>query len=129
MEGKRSWYPDSLSVLLLISPSARAYSNASSKPLLYGNILHELLQTTLQTREFSAPALKACLDSLLQKPGFQLDIGSCGLGVEEVRGEVWEKAMQSLVGFGEKWVGAKPDVGFSSPVAELQIGLDSGNVC
>jgi hypothetical protein len=83
---------------------------ASSKPLLYGNILHELLQTTLQTREFSAQALKACLDALLRKPGFQLDIWSCDLGIEEVRAEVWEKALQSLVTFGDKWVGEVPKV-------------------
>lgn len=86
------------------------YYRWSSKPLLYGNILHELLQTTLQTREFSAQSLKACLDALLRKPGFQLDIWSCDLGIEEVRAEVWEKAMQSLVTFGDKWVGPEPKV-------------------
>lgn len=83
---------------------------ASTKPLLYGNILHELLQTTLQTREFSLEAIKACLDSILRKPGFQLDMWSCELGVEEVRGEVWEKALQSLVSFGDKWTGPAPKV-------------------
>lgn len=82
----------------------------SSKPLLYGNILHELLQETLQTREFSAQSIKACLDAILRKPSFQLDIWSCDLGIEEVRAEVWEKAMQSLVTFGDKWVGSDPKV-------------------
>lgn len=82
----------------------------SSKPLLYGNILHELLQETLQTREFSAQSIKACLDALLRKPSFQLDIWSCDLGIEEVRAEVWEKAMQSLVTFGDMWVGPEPKV-------------------
>ncbi|KAJ9114076.1 hypothetical protein QFC22_005896 [Naganishia vaughanmartiniae] len=83
--------------------------NASSKPLLYGNILHELLQETFQTRRFSAQDMKSCLDTLLRKPGYQLDIWSCDLGVEEVRAEVWEKALQSLVTFGNKWVGEKPN--------------------
>lgn len=54
--------------------------------------------------------MKSCLDTLLRKPGYQLDIWSCDLGVEEVRAEVWEKALQSLVTFGSKWVGEKPNV-------------------
>jgi len=75
---------------------------------LYGNILHELLQEALRTREFDHVALKKMLEQVLQRPQMQLDMWAAELGMEEVRLEVWEKATAGLLGFGQRWIGPSP---------------------
>jgi hypothetical protein len=75
---------------------------------LYGNILHELLQEALRTREFDHVALKKMLEQILQRPQMQLDMWAAELGMEEVRLEVWEKATAGLLGFGQRWIGPLP---------------------
>lgn len=89
----------------LISGLVRGGSPAPTKPLLYGNILHELLQTSLSQRTFDAADLKKHLDEVLCQPRMMLDIWASGLGMEEVRGEVWEKASLAITGFGHRWIG------------------------
>lgn len=82
--------------------------NATTKPLLYGNILHELLQDALQTKDFSQFALRKKLDQLLRRPDMQLDMWAAELGFEDVKAEVWEKAGLAILQFGGKWVGPAP---------------------
>lgn len=94
----------------LISGLVRGGSPAPTKPLLYGNILHELLQTSLSQRTFEASELKKHLDEVLGQPRMMLDIWAAGLGMEEVRGEVWEKASLAILGFGSKWIGKEAQV-------------------
>lgn len=89
----------------------RARSGAPTKPLLYGNIIHELLQAALQTRDFSAKSLRAALDEIINRPAMQLDVWAADIGLEELRAEVWEKVQMGVVAFGEKWVAGEPRVG------------------
>ena len=83
-------------------------SNATTKPLLYGNILHELLQECLQTQEFDPASMKRILEHILQRPQMQLDMWAAELSVEDVRVEVWEKISTGLLNFGPRWVGRDP---------------------
>lgn len=94
----------------LISGLIRGGSPVPTKPLLYGNILHELLQAALSLRSFGTSSLKKHLDEILLQPRMQMDIWAAGLGMQDVREEVWMKAEQAIVGFGTKWVGAHPKV-------------------
>jgi hypothetical protein len=79
---------------------------------LYGNIIHELLQSALSTRTFDTKSLKASLDELINRPAMQMDIWAADIGMEELRGEVWEKVQMAVQGFGQKWVGITPKVGW-----------------
>ncbi len=80
----------------------------TTKPLLYGNIIHEILQTALQSRQFGSAAMKATLNALLVRSDIQQSLWSAELGYEEVRLEVWEKVEQALLTFRTKWVGPVP---------------------
>jgi hypothetical protein len=88
----------------------RQNSSPRSKPLLYGNIIHELLQSALLTKQFDAKSLKASLDEVINRPGMQMDVWGADVGLEELREEVWEKVMLAVGGFGRKWVGPQPQV-------------------
>jgi DNA replication ATP-dependent helicase Dna2 len=81
-----------------------------TKPLLYGNLIHTLLQGALQDRDFSAKATSARLEQELKKETIKMDIWWAGLGIEEVREEVGAKAREEFQTFAERWVGEKPNV-------------------
>jgi DNA replication ATP-dependent helicase Dna2 len=83
-------------------------SNATTKPLLYGNVLHELLQECLQTQDFDPASMKRILEQILLRPQMQLDMWAAELSMEDVRVEVWEKVDTGLLNFGERWVGQDP---------------------
>lgn len=83
-------------------------SNATTKPLLYGNVLHELLQECLQTQDFDPANMKRILEQILLRPQMQLDMWAAELSMEDVRVEVWEKVDTGLLNFGERWVGQHP---------------------
>jgi DNA replication ATP-dependent helicase Dna2 len=104
-------------------PRLFACSNATTKPLLYGNILHELLQEALCVQEFDHVALKKMLEKILRRPQIQLDLWAADLGMEEVRFEVWEKASAGLLGFGQRWIGARPseESGLHNSMSKLSL--------
>lgn len=85
-------------------------SGPASKPILYGNIGHTLLQTALSDRDFSADSTRRVLDTELKKESIKLDIWGAGLGVEDVRVEVAAQAETGFQAFGDKWVAELPKV-------------------
>lgn len=86
-------------------------SGPSTKPILYGNMGHTLLQTALVNRSFAAESTRQVLDQELNKDSIKLDIWGAGLGIEDVRAEVAAQAEVGFQAFGDKWVGAQPNVG------------------
>lgn len=107
----------------LTSVSLSRYSNATTKPLLYGNILHEVLQECLQTQDFDPTSMKRILEQILQRPQMQLDMWAAELSVEDVRVEVWEKIGTGLLNFGPRWVGKDPaeDASLHNSMSKLAI--------
>lgn len=71
-------------------------------------MIHEILQTALRTKEFSASAMKTTLNGMLLRADIQLSLWSAELGYEEVRQEVWDKVSQTLLTFGSRWTGPVP---------------------
>lgn len=78
--------------------------------MLYGNILHELLQGALSEQNFDIDATRRRLADSLKKEDKRLDLWGAGLGEEDVKVEVGEKAGRGFEVFGQKWVGAFPKV-------------------
>jgi DNA replication ATP-dependent helicase Dna2 len=97
-------------------------SGPATKPILYGNIQHTLLQSALTERRFSADDTRRRLDEELKKEPVKLDIWGAGMGIEDVRAEIGQKAEMGFQAFGDKWVGAVPKVGLNllgpSPLAD-----------
>ena len=85
-------------------------AGAVSKPVIYGNILHELLQQALLEKNFSVDATRQRLDDDLSRDARRLEIWGAGLGEEDVKLEVGAKACLGFESFGRKWIGAKPKV-------------------
>lgn len=81
-----------------------------SKAMLYGTILHGLLQGALSEQNFSIEETRRRLDDDLRKEERRLEVWGTGLGVEDVRVDVGTKAGQGFETFGSKWVGATPRV-------------------
>ena len=82
----------------------------SSKPVIFGNILHNLLQGALSESDFSFDATRRRVEQDLQKEERKLEIWGSSLGLEDVRVEVMQRAGKSFQSFGEKWIGADPSV-------------------
>jgi DNA replication ATP-dependent helicase Dna2 len=87
-------------------------SGPATKPILYGNIQHTLLQSALTDRAFSADDTRRRLDEELKKESTKLDIWGAGMGIEDVRAEIGQKAEVGFQAFGDKWVGSLPKVSF-----------------
>ncbi|WVQ81912.1 hypothetical protein IAT38_004039 [Cryptococcus sp. DSM 104549] len=79
-----------------------------SKPVMYGNLLHSLLQGALAEQDFDAGGTFRRLDGELKKEERRLEIWSTGMGVLDVREEVGMKAGKGFESFGGKWVGEEP---------------------
>jgi DNA replication ATP-dependent helicase Dna2 len=89
----------------IIKPAA-----PNSKSMLYGNILHSLLQGALQDQDFSIDGTRKRLEEDLRKQERRMEVWGAGLGIEDVRLEVGMKGGKGFQTFGEKWVGALPNV-------------------
>lgn len=85
-------------------------SGPATKPILYGNMGHTLLQAALSEQDFSVDATRKRLDDELQKETIKLDIWGAGMGIEDVRVEVGAQAEVGFQAFGDKWVGAQLSV-------------------
>lgn len=85
-------------------------SGPGSKAMLYGNILHGLLQEAMSQQDFDIDSTRRRLDNDLKKEERRLEVWGAGLAVEDVRLEVGAKAGQGFETFARKWVGAKVEV-------------------
>lgn len=86
-------------------------SGPSSKSMLYGTILHGLLQSALSEQGFTQDETSRRLEEDLGKEERKLEIWGAGLGVNDVRLDVGRKAGKGFEVFGSKWVGSAPKVG------------------
>jgi DNA replication ATP-dependent helicase Dna2 len=84
----------------------------ASKPMLYGNILHGLLQGALQEQNFGIDETRRRLNDELRKESIKLDVWGTGLGLDDVRQEVGGKAGLGFEKFGQKWIGSTPKVSY-----------------
>jgi len=85
-----------------------------SKAILYGTILHSILQAGLLEQDFSLPNTIKTLDRELAKESVRLEIWGAGLELRDVRDEILEKAGKGFELFGQKWVNGEPQVCQSS---------------
>ncbi|OXG49236.1 DNA replication ATP-dependent helicase Dna2 [Cryptococcus neoformans] len=79
-----------------------------TKPLLYGNLLHSLLQGALLQQDFDAGGTFRRLDAELKKDEIKLDIWSTDMGILDVREEVGVKAGRGFEVFGERYITKDP---------------------
>lgn len=82
----------------------------SSKPILYGNLGHEILQGALGDQEFSAEKTEERLAEEMRKEGTRLEVWGAGLNMKDVQEEVGKMAGKGFQTFGERWVGPEPRV-------------------
>jgi DNA replication ATP-dependent helicase Dna2 len=86
-------------------------SGPSTKSMLYGTILHTLLQGALSEQGFAEADTWRRLDEDLSKEERKLEIWGAGLDIDDVRLELGEKAEKGFEVFGDKWVGPAPKAG------------------
>ncbi|WWC90742.1 uncharacterized protein L201_005679 [Kwoniella dendrophila CBS 6074] len=79
-----------------------------TKPILYGNLLHSLLQGALAKQSFDAVSTFDRIDIELKKEQTRMDIWSAGMGTMDVREELGARAGRGFEVFGDKWVGNEP---------------------
>ncbi|WRT68360.1 uncharacterized protein IL334_005336 [Kwoniella shivajii] len=83
-------------------------SGPPTKPVLYGNLLHGLLQGALVEQSFDADSTFSRLDGELKKEERRMEIWSTGMGTMDIREEVGMRAGRGFEVFGQKWVGENP---------------------
>jgi DNA replication ATP-dependent helicase Dna2 len=81
-----------------------------SKAMLYGSILHGLLQGALLEQNFSSDETWRRLKEDLNKEERRLEVWGTGLGEDDVKLDVGQKAGRGFEEFGEKWIGVTPKV-------------------
>lgn len=86
----------------------------ATKPILYGNMGHTLLQSALSTRNFTPENTRLRLDEELKKESIKLDIWGAGMGIEDVRTEIGIQSETGFQAFGDKWITGQPKVGLPS---------------
>ncbi|OWZ77552.1 DNA replication ATP-dependent helicase Dna2 [Cryptococcus neoformans Bt85] len=79
-----------------------------TKPLLYGTLLHSLLQGALLQQDFDAGGTFRRLDAELKKDEIKLEIWSTDMGILDVREEVGVKAGRGFEVFGERYISKDP---------------------
>ncbi|ORX38549.1 AAA domain-domain-containing protein, partial [Kockovaella imperatae] len=85
-------------------------SGPSSKSMLYGTLLHTLLQRAMSEQDFSVEATRQRLNDELNKESTKLDIWGADLGWEDVRLEVGAKAGEEFSRFANRWIGPSPKI-------------------
>lgn len=88
-------------------------SGPQSKAVVYGNLLHGLLQSALQEQDFTPESTEARLEGMLKREDVRLDVWGAGLNVRDVKEEMGDRAREGFKTFRDKWVGERP--GVSSP--------------
>ena len=89
-------------------------SGPASKSMLYGTILHGLLQRALSEQTFDLDSTRLRLDEDLSKEDRKLEMWGAKLGFEDVKLEVGEKARIGFETFGRKWIGSTPMVNLAN---------------
>lgn len=79
-----------------------------SKAMTYGNILHELLQSSLTGQSFEGDFIMRNIDRELNKEARRLEIWGSGLSDKDIVDDLGPAAVEAFSSFGRKWVG--PDV-------------------
>ena len=92
----------------------------SNKAMLYGTLLHTLLQRALEEQDFDIDSTRRRLNDELSKEAVKLDVWGADLGLENVRLEVGAKAGQEFATFGNRWIGSSPKVRQTSPMVSMQ---------
>lgn len=105
----------------LVKPAA-----PPSKAILYGTIQHSLLQSALSEQGFSVDDTRRRLDEELKKEERRLEIWGAGLGIEDVRLEVGDRAGKGFQTFGDKWVTDVPRVSRSLNRVDGKLILPGG---
>ena len=80
--------------------------------MLYGTILHGLLQGALSEQDFTEDKTTLRLEADLSKEERKLEIWGSGLNLDDVKLEVADKAAKGFEVFGNKWVGPVPKASF-----------------
>ncbi|WWC63257.1 uncharacterized protein I303_105857 [Kwoniella dejecticola CBS 10117] len=83
-------------------------SGPPTKPVLYGTLLHSLLQGALAEQSFDADSTFTRIDAELKKEERRMEIWSTGMGLMDVRDEIGMRAGRGFEVFGNKWIGAEP---------------------
>ncbi|WVR07485.1 hypothetical protein IAU60_004527 [Kwoniella sp. DSM 27419] len=79
-----------------------------SKPVLYGTLLHSLLQGALSEQSFDRDSTFVRLDQEMKKEERRMEIWSTGMGPMDVREEIGIRAGKGFEVFGDKWIAAEP---------------------
>lgn len=83
-----------------------------SKPIIYGNILHGLLQESLSERSFDAASTRRRVGTDLAKDERRLEVWGAGLDPGAVANDLGRNAEDAFASFGRRWIGSEPKVGF-----------------
>lgn len=78
-----------------------------SKAMLYGIILHALLQGSLLEQSFDPESTAKRVASELAKDDQRLQVWGAGLDVAGVTEDLGGSAQEAFAAFGKKWVGPK----------------------
>lgn len=81
--------------------------------MMYGTILHGLLQGALSEQGFGEDETARRLEEDLAKEERKLEVWGAGLGLDDVRLEVGQKAGIGFETFGNRWVGPAPKAGLA----------------
>jgi DNA replication ATP-dependent helicase Dna2 len=81
-----------------------------TKAILYGNIQHGLLQSSLTEQSFEEESTRRRLDEELRKESSRLEIWGAGMDVQEIKMDLGARAGRGFEVFANKWVGPQPKV-------------------
>lgn len=81
-----------------------------SKAMLYGNVLHSLLQGSLLEQSFDPESTRKRVASELSKDDQRLQVWGAGLNEASVTEDLGKSAEEAFTAFGRKWVGPDPKV-------------------
>ncbi|OCF42705.1 DNA replication ATP-dependent helicase Dna2 [Kwoniella heveanensis CBS 569] len=95
-------------------------SGPPSKAMLYGTLLHSLLQGALLEQSFDADSTFERIDKELKREQTKMEVWSTGMGTMDVCEEIGLKSGRSFEVFGQKWVGEKP-------ISEGELHTDPGD--
>jgi DNA replication ATP-dependent helicase Dna2 len=81
---------------------------AGTKAMLYGTVLHSLLQGSLSEQSFDAASTQRRVEAELAREECRLDVWGAGLNPEDVTEDLAPKATEAFATFGQRWVKPAP---------------------
>lgn len=79
-----------------------------SKPMIYGTILHSLLQEGLSEQSFDSASTRRRVGADLAKDERRLEVWGAGLDPGSVAEDLGRNAEDAFASFGRRWIGAEP---------------------